>query len=70
MYSMYLIIILNSSGQPSPSPLIFTQQTESSAKCREVARTIVAQAKRNLPTGVRVKTQRVECKFTGNRGGV
>ena len=68
MYSMYLILILNSSGQPTPSPLLFTQQgITSSAKCREVARTIVAQTKRNLPTGVRIKTQKVECKFTGNK---
>jgi hypothetical protein len=67
MYSMYLIIILNSSGQPTSSPLVFTQQTESPAKCREVARTIITQTKRNLPTGVRVKTQKVECKFIGNK---
>jgi len=66
MYLMYLVIILNSSGQPDPSPLVFTQQgITSSAKCREVARTIVAQTKRNLPTGVRVKDVKTVCKYSG-----
>lgn len=65
MYLMYLVIILNSSGQPAPSPLVFTQQVKSVAECREVGRGLVAEAKKNLPTGIRVKQAKVRCKFIG-----
>lgn len=67
MYLMYLTIILNSSGQSAPSPIVFTEQTVSSAKCREVSRTLVAETKRNLPNGVRVKDVKTVCKFIGNK---
>ena len=65
LYLIYLVIILNSSGQPDPSPLVFTQQVKSGTECREVGRTLVAEAKKNLPTGVRVKLAKVRCKFIG-----
>lgn len=65
MYLMYLVIILNSSGQEAPSPLVFTQQVNSVPECHEVGRTLVAEAKKNLPIGVRVKQAKVRCKFIG-----
>lgn len=67
MYLMYLTIILNSSGQSAPSPIVFTEQTISSAKCREVSRTLVAETKSNLPHSNSVREVKTVCKFIGNK---